>query len=367
MELHGIVLILIITAAVLGWIYRMWGLKRVTYERSFSEKAVYVGEKIEMIEVIGNAKWLPLPWLRVESVIPGALRFSGSDDMEIAVGGLFQNHISLFSLMPFTRIRRKHQVECIGRGVFRLSSATLTCGDALGFEPASLRKELDLEVVVYPRLIPLPAFPVPTNSWIGDIVVRRWIYSDPFLFQGTRQYQEHDPIKRINWKATARTNQLMVNQEEFTSQNKLMICVNFQLTTNSIQLTVAPEILEYALSVSASLCHQALLEGLEIGFGCNGTTEQEKIEPIMMHPQSGKAYYFDLLTLMAQLETERGAAFKDLLRGEIEQRHRGIDYLILSSYIDEEMNEQIDQLRRNGNHVGVLRLDKEVAADLEVG
>jgi uncharacterized protein (DUF58 family) len=367
MELHGVVVVLIVTAAALGWIYRMWGLKRVTYERTFSEKAIYAGEKIEMIEVIGNAKWLPLPWLRVESVIPGALRFNDSDNLDIAIGGMFQNHRSLFSLLPFTRIRRRHQVECIGRGVFRLSSATLTCGDALGFEPASLLKQLDLEVVVYPRLIPLPSIPVPTISWIGDIVVRRWIYSDPFMYQGTRQYQEHDPIKRINWKATARTNQLMVNQEEFTSQHRLMICVNFQRTAESVQLTVAPEILEYALSVSASLCHQALLEGLEIGFGCNGTTEHQKTEPIMMHPQSGKAYYFDLLTLMAQLETERGATFKKLLQGEIEQRHRGIDYLILTSYINDEMNEQIDQLRRNGNNVGVLHLDKEYTAALEVG
>jgi uncharacterized protein (DUF58 family) len=359
MELHGIVFMLLLTAAAAGWIYRIWGLSRVMYERSFSEKAVYAGEKIEMIEVIGNAKWLPLPWLRVESVIPKALRFGYSDNLEIAVGSMFQNHRSLFSLMPFTQIRRRHQVECTGRGVFRLTSAALTCGDALGFEPASLLKELELEVVVYPRIIPLPSIPVSAISWMGDVVVRRWIYSDPFLYAGIREYQDHDPIKRISWKATARTNQIMVIQEEFTSQPRLMLCVNVQRTSDSFQLAVIPEILEYALSVSASLCHHAHLEGLEIGFGCNGTTKHQKVEPIMMHPQSGKSYYYELLTLMAQLETECGAAFRDLLQAEVDNRHRNTDYLILSSYIDNEITELMDQLHRNGNQVGVLHLDKQ--------
>ena len=64
------------------------GISRITYTRSFNVKAVFEGEKIEMIDEISNKKVLPVPWLRLESKISENLQFQkmSNIDNEIDAG-----------------------------------------------------------------------------------------------------------------------------------------------------------------------------------------------------------------------------------------------------------------------------------------
>ena len=46
---------------------------------------------------------------------------------------------------------------------------------------------------------------------IGSITSRQFLYEDPFEFRGIRDYTITDPMNKINWKASARSGNLMVN------------------------------------------------------------------------------------------------------------------------------------------------------------
>ena len=63
-----------------GSLFRRCALKRLTYQRDFSARAVFAGDTVELVEVIRNRKPLPLPWLRVESWMSNALVFGGTPD-----------------------------------------------------------------------------------------------------------------------------------------------------------------------------------------------------------------------------------------------------------------------------------------------
>ena len=64
---------------------------------------------------------------------------------------------------------------------------------------------------VYPRLVDSDQMDISFQKIMGSSLARRNLYEDPFEFRGIREYAPTDPLNKINWKAAARTGELMVN------------------------------------------------------------------------------------------------------------------------------------------------------------
>ena len=349
MELHRLLLVAVVIIALQGWVYRRWGLKRLTYERRFSREAVHAGEEIEMVETIANRKLLPLPWLRLESMIPGPLRFHHDANLDISAGQMYQHHRSVFSLMPYTQIRRRHRIVCMRRGFYRLRSVTMTCGDAVGLAPATVQLELDAQLIVYPRLVSLREIPLPFHEWQGDLSVRRWIVSDPFFISGVRDYRYGDPTNRINWKATARSGQIKVNNEEYTTRRRLMIMINLAAEGRLMDSERA----ETALSYAATIAHRSIAQQFEVGFGCNGHLEEER-GMVRIAPAAGVDHLAFLLTAMAKLAIDIEGPFAELLEQELADHAMHTDYLLITEQIDDRLQDVIHRLRMRGDTVGTM-------------
>ena len=66
-------------------IFHHFNLRKLSYERHFSQKSAFEGQKVELIEGMRNEKLLPVPWLRVESRISPDLRFqTAQEEREIS-------------------------------------------------------------------------------------------------------------------------------------------------------------------------------------------------------------------------------------------------------------------------------------------
>src|SRR5699024_6360963 len=112
---------------------------------------------------------------------------------------------------------------------YTLQTVSVTTGDGIGFSEVFDSFEAHTSVTVYPSIIAIDDIPLPSHSWLGDITVKRWIVEDPFLQAGVREYQYGDPLNSINWKATARTQNLQINKKDFTADHHLLIYVNFDI------------------------------------------------------------------------------------------------------------------------------------------
>ena len=178
--------------------------RRMTYRRSFSRAAAFCGERAEMVEVLANPSRLPLPWVRVQSRMPAGLGFSPMSMREIN-GGLY--HRSFFFLAPRTRLTRRHQVRCLRRGDYRLTTVALTAGELLGLSALDETLDCDAHLLVYPRLMDPEEIPLPCQSFLGDVLVRRFINPDPCLVNGARPYQPGDPPRMLHYAASLRTGQ----------------------------------------------------------------------------------------------------------------------------------------------------------------
>ncbi|MDF2815991.1 MAG: hypothetical protein K0Q81_2191 [Paenibacillus sp.] len=362
-----IVFIAFVVIFIQGRVFERFGLRKVSYTRNFSERACYEGEEVQLVERISNVKPLPLPWLRLESLMDVSLRFPSQDNFDIQTGSLMQNQKSFFSLMPYTSITRKHRILCTKRGAYNLNSVSLTCGDVFGMGKSTRTLKLDVQLLVYPRLVPLEDIPLPSHSWQGDITVRRWILEDPFIIQGARQYRFGDPLNAINWKATARSGQIQVHQRDFTSDHRLMIYVNFEVTELMWSQVSDPELVEQGLRYAATLASESIHRGIPTGFGCNSGTIDAPKESVRVEPGTGASHLELLLDTMAKVVVDRTMAIQTFLDQDLENGARRLDIVLFTAYVSDVMQERIKLLEQSDNAVSIVPLKHEEEREVRYG
>ena len=315
------------------------------------------GEEIQMVEVIANRKLLPLPWLRLESLMHVNLRFAEQDNLNITTGEYFQNHRSMFSLMSYKQVTRRHRVTCSKRGYYSLQSVAMTCGDLVSYAKVSTSIPVQATVTVYPPTIPLEELPLPAHSWQGDSPVKRWIVEDPFYISGVREYRYGDSLNGINWNATARSGKLQVHQREFTADHRVMIYLNVEESAEMWRDVINEDRIEQGIIYAATLIERTLSQGIETGFGYNGPmVERPKNESVRIHASSGQQQWLHLLDTMARLLIVRSQPFDEFLQTDIDETRSNTDYIFITAFVSDKIQYQVERLERNGNAVIVLPL-----------
>jgi RNA polymerase sigma factor RpoD-like protein len=125
--------------------------------------------------------------------------------------------------------------------------------------------EAPAEIYAWPKLFADLQNTLPSSRSQGDLSVRRWIQPDPFLVNGIRAYRTGDPERDIHWAATARVGALQVKTHDFTADPRLMVLINGQKSESQWGdlMDYEQEPIEYAISLAATLCLDALRRGQE--------------------------------------------------------------------------------------------------------
>lgn len=353
------VLVILITLAALyslmGFLLTKFGLKGLVCTRSFSRPAVFEGEEGELVEVVRNDRPTLIPWLRMESSISPYLRLGRQDNVNISEA---RHYSSLFTLMPYQQVRRRHHVTFLHRGEYDLGNATLTVGDVLGLFQANREQSMHVPVLVFPRLMEERDMPLPLSRLMGEASHRRQLLTDPFLVRGLRAYQPGDPVRDIHWPATARMGEVQVRQFDHTACMKLLVILNVQLTGDQWGeklMDYEENQLEYGISAAATLCVWALRNGLTAGFAANAAVSGEK-ESLILLPEAGPAREEKLLTALARLSLRRTQSFAYFLNTLTDVAD--LDIVVLSTYDSEEIRQGLENLRRQNNRVSLQLFDR---------
>jgi uncharacterized protein (DUF58 family) len=410
----SIFVLLLVTGLAVGLqaaVFGLNGVSRIRYTRQFQVPECYAGDTIELVEVIENHKWLPVPWIRVESMIDAALRFRTEEAVHIDEGRKTQYHKSLFTLGPYRRIRRRHKITCVRRGVYRLSGVTVTAGDLFGMVERTRRYPVEAELVVYPQVTALDDVPLPHHGWQGDVTVRRWLVDDPFTVAGVRDYRSGDPMKSIHWKATARTGSLQVYRREFTAERRLMVMLNVEDRETTRDVVHHEDLIERGISYAATLVSDAIRRGVPAGFGHNGyrkeradgaertggllgqarggagrtnggagvrsgsenrraedarTAGSDRTDDARMPAGvgrvpagGGREHLMAILEEMARIELRCRMLFHDFLEDDCRAADEKRDYVLITAHLSEPLRERIRRLEEAGHSVQVLHLERE--------
>ena len=353
MDVLLIVAVFIALALLQATLFRRLALRGFSYSRRFPVPTATCGDTVEFDEVIRNQGPLFLPWVRLEMRIPPSFEFRTREEVDIRGNNY---HKSVFTLTPFSQVTRRHKVVLHQRGHFILTTASLAAGDLLGLKRVDRDFDAPAELYVYPALVE-GAEALPSSRAQGDVSVMRWIQPDPFLVNGIRAYRAGDPERDIHWAATARTGELQVKTHDYTADPKLLVIVNMQKAEDQWGDLMAYEQqpIEQAISLAATLCLQALSQGVEAGFAANMPLDGGD-ECAFLPPSRGAGRQEELLRALACLQIRRVRTFNtflDQLPGV-----QGMDIVILSCYDSPALRERMARLGALGNSV-TLRLLQE--------
>ena len=123
---------------------------------------------------------------------------------------------------------------------------------------------------------------------MGSLQCAKRLYEDPFAFSSIREYTVTDPMNTINWKASARTGELMVNTFESTLTEKVMIYLDME----DRGILKYEHLTEESVSVAASLTQKLIGRGMEVGLCINTATAVTSgaISPAEQHTQISFTY-----------------------------------------------------------------------------
>ncbi len=127
-----------------------------------------------------------------------------SDDLQIA-------RLPIAPLRPQSRTSTGYRLPSARRGVTVLGPLALELRDPLGIARLERVVAGEEQVIVAPRALPID-MPQLGQGVLGAALLDRARRLGPGDFHGLREYQVGDELRSIDWKASARTDGLMVKE-----------------------------------------------------------------------------------------------------------------------------------------------------------
>ena len=295
-------------------------LQRKFYERFWDEdldvRAKFLtpeipeGEEGRLQIAIENRKKLPLAMLMVKFQTDRSLEFEKNKG-SVTTDQFYHNDI--FQVGSGEQVVRTLRFYGKKRGYYKINNIDLTASDLFFSTHFHASFQPDESLYVLPMPLASREFQFILQELNGELLTKRNLYEDPFELRGIREYQPYDDMRSINWKATAKTGQFMVNQRNYTAPKTVRIYMNLE----DYNILKKPDSVEDCIRIGAGLVKNLLDQGIKVSFYCNSPDVQTG-DPMMCSAQKGSNQLSAILRSLARLDTQKEALpFEKLFRKKI--------------------------------------------------
>ncbi len=285
---------MLFVSALWEFYYKYQWARDVAVKLWFETDAVYAGQETKLYEVIENRKSMPVPVLEVGFHTRRELDFADVENTSVS-DYLYKRDV--FSVLGRQKITREIPVKCMKRGRYLASDADITTHTLLHRRRYSKAIGTEAEIYVYPKMTDVSEIVTVCERMLGTLQCAKRLYEDPFALRTIRDYTMDDPMKTINWKASAKTGSLMVNTFDSVQSQKAMIFLDVEDTG----ILKYEELVEESIALTATLMRRLLRQNIEVGFAFNG--KGSAVFPLA----NNRGNRIVLERLLAEYDKEQGA------------------------------------------------------------
>ncbi|HLI00035.1 MAG TPA: DUF58 domain-containing protein [Acidimicrobiales bacterium] len=329
-----------VTAAALR-IWQRESLTGVSYRRHLDHDRASFGERVTLELQFVNDKLLPLTWLHVDDEVPAGLTITGATvlaDVSDRPGHL--HHV--VPMLPYQRVRRRLTVVCDQRGWHRFGPAELVSGNPAAYQENRRPAGVIDRLLVYPKVFRLDPTGIASRVPIGDLRATQRLFGDPTRILGVRRYEPGDPLRHIDWRASARSDELLVRVFEPTTALRVAVFVDVALPQVRRGLR-SPDELEFLLAVAASWISALAEQGVAVGLYSPAMVDGQQIAAV---PTSSPGALADLLELLARATAWGSWAFGPTLVDEAGRLPSGTSVLVIAPHFPEATLVAVQEVRR---------------------
>ncbi len=230
---------------------------RIEIIRMLPEPKTFEGDRIVVhLRIINKGRSLGL--LEIFDKIPTTMRIADGSNKIVV------------NLRPNEVVDLTYIIECPLRGYYLLGPILLRKRDFFSIFCETQTIQNRSYLTVYPRMEEVKQLPMSSKyrkMHPGSLLMKRIGYGTEF--HSIRDYVSTDPFKKINWKATAKYQKLMVNQFELEDVFDAMIFVDARDITKTG--TVLRNPLEFSVKAAATLTKSFMRRTNRVGLVTYGS------------------------------------------------------------------------------------------------
>lgn len=225
--------------------------------------------------------------------------------------------VPITKLSAGNQVTHRYGLRASRRGVYQIGPLVAVAGDPLGLSQRETLVAEPFELLVHPRIELVSDRPLTRqfeDPPIRPPVSKPW--PSGLEFYGMREYTPGDDLRRIVWRASARTGTIMVREAEQGITDQITMILDTDRATHSHDGEGLSESFETGIRVAASLGVRHLREGYEVRTETNGG-------PLTRSLRGAKSQLL-LLDALARLELSREpltATIRRLLSGNQRSAH----------------------------------------------
>ena len=345
-----------LTVVGISLLWSRVSLEEVSYERRFSRQRVFIDEDVTITITLANRKPVPLGRIKIQDEVPDGIEIEDADLISSASPNAQTLRLST-SVTWYERISWNYRIRGRRRGIYYFGPARMQSGDLFGFY-SSHHVERDRDyILVYPRVVTLPELGLPASRPLGEIGGGIRIFPDPSRPSSIRDYQQGDPLKTIDWKASAKTQRLQVRTYDPSSSNTVLLVVATDTMERPWEGYSAVN-LERVITAAASVASYAAESQLSLGLFSNGAAILSD-RPMRVAPSRSP----DQLTIILEaLATIRPLAMGPMAP-QLAEHARGIPggstLVVVTALMTQQLADTIAELRDRGYRMVVVNASDE--------
>lgn len=339
---------------LIGGVSRYWSrhiFDRVWLRRTLGERRAFIDEPVELTVELENRKPLPLPWYEWRLAIADSIAVAGESLAAHAVPGL--SWMTRRGAMGWYEHRTwRAKVSSGIRGYHQLGPAAIKSSDLFGVFPRTQTDEVTDHLLVFPRVFSLDDLGLPAERPFGERRGGSRIFEDPLRIAGLREYRPGDPLKRIDWKATARGGDLMSRVYEPSATQQLYVVLNIDTLEHAWEGYLKDE-LERAVSAAASVAVWGAGQRYAVGLLANGSFPDAD-RPMRLAPSRSREQLTRLLEALAVIQPLTMGDLAGAITRERSRMPAGSTIVVVAALIPEALSGVIGRLSGEGYRVFVL-------------
>ena len=298
-------------------------LEGVEYSSVVSKKLVAPDEKFEVIITITNKSRRFIPFIKMEHIFP--------EEMVME-----EPKKTTTFMLPRSKYVKRIHASLPSRGSYYITSAYLHGGDFLGITEKTKNYRFVNEIVVYPKKTNERELELMSKGILGEISVKRFMIEDPLLTIGFREYTGREPMKHIDWNQSAKSNEIIVKQFDYTIDPSVTVILD---VTEKIE----DEKVELLFSMTRTVTEQLTNMKVKFSFLTNATILNKWY---YINENVGSEHLNVILDLLGRATYSYSINFNSLIRSnEIEENSLVI---LISSKTKADLKEEINFLNARG-------------------
>ena len=325
--------------AVYACILIIYPLGEVSVLRSLSKSEFHAGESVTVKVTLTRKSRIPLFYMIVEDTLPSSIQDTVKvDGSKICLFPRFDKQFSY-----------SYKLNELPRGEHVFQNVRIKLGDPLGLTEKEIQLVQEDKIIVYPAFEELIYRPLQNQFDQGMAVSKERVQRDTTMATGVRDYQPGDRYSWINWKASAKRNNIMVKEFEQRQSHDVQIIID----------CIHEERFEILVSFASSLIRAILRRGAQVGFLA---VSKERVSfPI----RGGDVQLQQLFYSLAKIKDESSVPIEHVLESERFQSKDQVTVMLLTATLSKSLIEKASVMTKRKGSMLLFLIKKELESPNE--